>query len=81
MKNKYKSPVKKLMAYFEMSRDKWKSRSHEYKARILKLEIKLRDTQSSRENWREKYNSTNKELELAKLQLEDLKKKSLVMEN
>ncbi|MCK5538868.1 MAG: hypothetical protein KAI79_18725 [Bacteroidales bacterium] len=77
MKNKYKSPIKKLVKYFETSRDKWKARSHAYKVKIRKLEIKLHDTQASREDWRERYKEINKELELAKFQLEGLKKKSL----
>ena len=77
METKYKSPIKKLAKYFETSRDKWKARSHSYKAKIRKLEVKLNDTQASREDWREHCKVINKELELAKFQLEDLKKKSL----
>ena len=76
MKTKYKSPIGKLLKYFEQSRDKWKARSHTYKVNIRKLEIKLHDTQSSRADWREKYKVISKELELAKTQLEDIKKKN-----
>ena len=77
MKKKYKSPLTKLVKYFETSRDKWKARSHSYKSRIRKLEVKLHDTQASREDWRARYKIIDKELELAKSQLEEVKKKNL----
>lgn len=49
----YRSPVKKLMRYFEQSRNKWKERCLEAKQRIKLLHTKVADLQASRERWKE----------------------------
>ena len=52
-KKEYRSPVKKLMRYFEQSRDKWKARCLEAKGRVKLLHTKVADLQASRERWKE----------------------------
>lgn len=38
----YKSPLKKLVRFFEQSRDKWKAKSHAAKADVVRLEHRVR---------------------------------------
>lgn len=52
--NNYKSPVKKLVKFFQESRDKWKARSNEKQKRIDFLETKVKDLRNSRDNWKQK---------------------------
>ena len=54
----YKTPLKKLTAFFENSRDKWKERSRNKQIRIDDLEVKVRDLTKSRDNWKQKYKET-----------------------
>ena len=55
----YKTPLKKLSAFFESSRNKWRERSADKQKRIDELEVKVRDLTKSRNNWKEKYKSIN----------------------
>ncbi len=52
--NNYKSPVRKLVKFFQESRDKWKARSNEKQKRIDFLETKVKDLRNSRDNWKQK---------------------------
>ncbi|MEK8016881.1 MAG: hypothetical protein VSS75_008430 [Candidatus Parabeggiatoa sp.] len=52
--NDYKSPVKKLVKFFQGSRDKWKARSSEKQKRIDFLETKVKDLRNSRDHWKQK---------------------------
>jgi len=51
----YKSPIKKLVKFFLISRDKWKERALEKQKKIEQLEVKVRDLSNSRDKWKEKY--------------------------
>jgi hypothetical protein len=46
--NNYKSPLRKLVKFFQESRDKWKARSSEKQKRIDFLETKVKDLRNSR---------------------------------
>jgi hypothetical protein len=52
--NDYKSPVRKLVKFFLISRDKWKARSNEKQKRIDFLETKVKDLANSRDHWKQK---------------------------
>jgi len=52
--NNYKSPVKKLVKFFQESRDKWKARSLDKQKRIDFLETKVKDLRNSRDHWKQK---------------------------
>ena len=52
--NGYKSPLKKLVKFFQGSRDKWKARSREKQKRIDFLETKVKDLTNSRNHWKQK---------------------------
>lgn len=58
--NDYKSPVRKLVKFFQESRDKWKARSNEKQKRIEFLETKVKDLRNSREHWKQKAKELSK---------------------
>jgi chromosome segregation ATPase len=55
----YNSPVRKLVRFFEKSRDQWKAKCREAKAQIKLLKNRIRFLEESRERWK----SRVKELE------------------
>ena len=48
----YATPLKKLVAFFELSRNKWRVRARKKQKRIDFLEKKLRDLEKSRNKWK-----------------------------
>jgi len=56
---KYKSPRRKLLAFFERSRDQWKAKCREAKASLKRLKNRMRFLEKSKETWK----SRAKELE------------------
>jgi chromosome segregation ATPase len=68
MQKKYKSSDKRLLKYFEESRNSWKKRSLKYQSEKRDITFKLRDTERSREKWKNECNQL-------KEQLNELKKK------
>lgn len=63
---KFKSPPHKLIAFFEKSRDSWKTRSERYKAKLESIRSKVRSLERSRDNWKEKYQQLAQQLSLEK---------------
>ena len=49
-----KSPVRKLARFFRKSRDGWKRKHHEMKARCKKLSNQVRAVERSRQLWKER---------------------------
>ena len=49
----YTSPVQKLVRFFEKSRDQWKAKCGEAKAKLKRLKSRTRFLQQSREQWRQ----------------------------
>jgi hypothetical protein len=50
----YLSPEYKLLAFFEESRDRWKSKALQRKQHIRRLEKRVAALEASRRKWREK---------------------------
>lgn len=73
VKKEYKSPVKKLAKFFEKSRDQWKAKCKEAKAKIKYLNNKVRDLEKSREKWKQKSKQGEVELKKLKNELEALR--------
>ena len=46
--------MRKLVKFFQESRDKWKDRSNEKQKRIDFLETKVKDLRNSRDHWKQK---------------------------
>lgn len=72
MESNYKSPVRKLVKFFEQSRDKWKMRALKSSIDIIRYKNRIKFLESSKA----KFISENKDLK-EKLALieEELKKK------
>ncbi len=64
---KYKSPQRKLVIFFEKSRDNWKVKCREAKIMIKRLKNRVRFLEHSKENWKSKA----KEFESKVKKLED----------
>ncbi len=76
MNNKYKSPVKKLLKYFESSRDKWRERSSKYQSEKRKLLFSNNDLKKNRDKWKQTSIDLAEENERLKLELSKVKKKT-----
>ena len=76
----YKSPVKKLVRFFEKSRDQWKAKCLEAKATAKGLKHRIGYLEQSKMEWKTKAKELEKELARMKAQqnraqsLEDDKK-------
>lgn len=55
----YKSPQRKLVRFFEKSRNQWKAKCQEAKSKVKQLKNKVRFLEESRQQWK----SRTKELE------------------
>ena len=58
----YTTPLNKLCAFFERSRDKWKQRSAKNQKRVRSLQGKVRDLERSRESWKSRALAAEAEL-------------------
>ena len=80
----YKSPVRKLVRFFERSRDQWKAKCLEAKATAKGLKHRIGYLEQSKMEWKtkakelEKWNSSIGEKQNRAQSLEDDKKKRLI---
>jgi len=61
----YKSPVRKLVRFFENSRDQWKSKHHKVKASVKRLNNRVRYLEKSKGQWKKRVQEL--EMEVARL--------------
>lgn len=71
MKN-YKTSESRLVHIFKQARDSWKNRALSNQKRIRFLEKKLRDTNISRESWKNKTNELKTELATKEATIKEL---------
>jgi chromosome segregation ATPase len=64
----YTSPRRKLVKFFEKSRDQWKAKCREAKALVKRLKNRVRYLEQSRDSWKQQAQSL--EAELAQLKAE-----------
>lgn len=76
MASEYKSPLNKLVKFFEQSRDNWRERSHEYHTQLLNVKNKLRYHQSQSTELRSEKKQLLKQISELEKALEEAKKKS-----
>lgn len=69
----YRSPTKKLLKFFENSRDKWKKKCLEAKRRVKLLHTKVADLQASRERWKKEAKHLRSEILQLRAELEEQK--------
>jgi hypothetical protein len=81
--NKYKSPLRKLVKFFEQSRNQWKEKSIEAKSTLKRLSNRVRYLETTKAEWKQKAILLEKELKQLRLQAEkksedlELKKKRI----
>ena len=79
----YKSPQRKLVKFFEKSRDRWKAKCREAKIEVKRLKNRVRFLEKSKEHWKSKVKELEAELarvkakEREKEELEEFKKRPL----
>lgn len=80
----YKSPPRKLVSFFEKSRDQWKAKCLDAKARVKRHRNRLRFLATSKERWKHRVTVLTVELAQLKAQVRardkeiaDLKKNAL----
>jgi chromosome segregation ATPase len=59
----YKSPRRKLVKFFEKSRNQWKAKCREAKALVKRLKNRVRFLERSRDQWKEKATTLEAELQ------------------
>jgi hypothetical protein len=64
-----KSPAKKLIAFFQSSRDKWKSKYFAKRDQAILLANQVRAVEKSREHWRTVAEDAKREIKDLKIQL------------
>jgi hypothetical protein len=70
----FKSPVRKLMVFFEKSRNGWKEKYRAARSRGKYWSNQARAVMRSRDTWREKAETSARELEQARQELAALQK-------
>jgi len=65
----YTSPRRKLVKFFEKSRDQWKSKCREAKALVKRLKNRVRYLEHSREYWKHRSQALAAELAQAKAEI------------
>jgi hypothetical protein len=70
----YKSPVSKLLPFFEKSRNGWKEKHHRIKAKCKKLSNQVRAVEKSRLRWRELAEQEQERARALERELEALKR-------
>jgi chromosome segregation ATPase len=59
----YKSPQRKLVKFFEKSRDSWKTKCREAKRTVKRLKNRIRFLQQSKDQWKSRVRELERELE------------------
>ena len=71
-KNNYKSPVRKLVNFFEKSRDNWKEKYQLNKKEIKKLKTKICTLKASQQKWKSETLLLRKQLKQAAINTENI---------
>jgi hypothetical protein len=70
----YKSPVRKLLPFFQKSRDRWKAKSLALQQQLKKEQNQVRAVEKSRAGWREKAEAAIKQVAQLQRELDEIKK-------
>jgi len=71
----YKSPLKKLVVFFEKSRDSWKEKYMGKKIELKRAKNQINDLKQRKESWKERAIKAEEELEKKTIELSKPKKK------
>lgn len=68
----FRSPVRVLAACFQRSRDKWKQKCMDVKTELKRVKVRVSDVAKSRDAWRDKAETKQRELESLQAQVQEL---------
>ena len=71
----YKSPLKKLVIFFEKSRDSWKVKYVEKKIELKRAKNQINDLKQRKESWKNRAIKAEEELKEKRIELVKPKKK------
>lgn len=77
-KEEFKSPPRKLIAFFEKSRDRWKSKFAKAKKDVKRLENRVRFLEKGKAKWKEEANRLKAEAARFKEQTPEQRSEPLV---
>ena len=69
----FRSPARVLVDWFRRSRDNWKCKYMDLKAELKKFKVRVSDIQKSRQRWRERAESSERELDVLRAEFEELR--------
>lgn len=69
---RYKSPQRKLVTFFEKSRDAWKAKCREAKKTVKRLKNRIRFLEQSKERWKSRVGELESEMEQMRAQQRSL---------
>ncbi len=72
----YASPLRKLVRFFESSRNQWKAKHHEVKKQLKLAQNQIRAVEKSRAKWRQDAENAAAEADGLRTELEALKNDS-----
>ena len=72
----YKSPLKKLVRFFEQSRDNWKNKYFEKKKELKKATNRIYDLEGRKDEWKERALEAETKLKEIDKNLSEVKKNS-----
>lgn len=76
MEQAYKSPLPKLLKFFETSRDGWKEKHHAVKAALKQARNQVRAVEKSREVWRSQAEDAKRRIRELEAELAETKRQS-----
>lgn len=76
----YKSPTRKLIRFFEKSRDQWKAKHHKSKATGKRLSNRVRFLEKSKEQWKKRVHELEEEVMRLKAREQALEQAMLSLE-
>jgi uncharacterized protein (DUF3084 family) len=72
--DRFRSPVRVLARSFQRSRAKWKQKYRELKDEFHRLQVRVHDTCESREQWKERAQTRERELVALQAKLTELQR-------
>jgi chromosome segregation ATPase len=74
MERSFRSPLRKLLPFFQKSRNRWKARSQQLKQQLKKEQNQVRAVEKSRTAWRDKAEAAIRQVAELQRELTEIKK-------
>ena len=74
IEKKYKSPLRKLVKFFEQSRDQWKEKYFQKKTQVKQLQNRVRYLERTKQEWKQKAKNLKAEVKPLEEKVSSIKK-------